>query len=186
MANEPSSLTPADLAAARNTAEQFILAVQRGDEPAARSMLILVEGEKMDFKSMHESMTAYELGQPKADGEVAVVDAKITATTPGEGTPAQGEAAPEVKELPLVLRRVDGAWKIDMGASITRLMGGIDLGQMMEQMAKGLGDVMAKGMEAVGEAFSALSAPEGQAKPADTERPEDKKKAKCKKKNAKY
>lgn len=163
MANESSNLTPADLTAARNVAEQFLQAVQRGDEAAARGMLILTEGESLDFKAMHASTTSFELGQGQADGAQAVVEAKITEITPGKGEPAQGGAAQSVKDMPLVLRRVDGVWKIDMGASITRLMGGLNLEEMMTQMAKGLGDVMAKGMEAVGEAFSALSSPEGQA-----------------------
>ena len=185
MENEPSSLTPADVAAARNAAEQFLRAVERGQEAAAKAMLIIAEGEKLDFKEMHESTASFELGQAKAEGEQVIVEAKFIGPPPSEGTPTQGEGGAATKELPLVLRRVDGAWKVDMGASITRMLGGLDLGAMMEQMAKGLGDAMAKGMEAVGEAFSALSAPEGQAKPADTERPEEKKKAKCKMKKAK-
>ncbi len=116
----------------------------RGDETVARGLLILSEGESMDFKSMHESIGGFELGEAKDDGGAAVVVAAITAK-PGQDAPPP---------LPLVMTRVADGWKIDMGASINRMMGGVDLEALMAQMAQGLGDAMAKGMEGLGEAMA--------------------------------
>ncbi len=146
-------LTPRDLAEARKVAERLAQAAQQGDEATARELLILGEGEKMDFASMHASTQSYELGEPKADGDLVVVEAKIA------GPPPDGGGEAQVQCLPLVVRRVDGAWKVDMGASITRMMG-FDLGEAMTQMVEGLGNAMAKGMEAVAGGLGALAEPE--------------------------
>ena len=116
----------------------------RGDEAAAKSFLILVEGESMDFESMHAFVEAFELGEAKADGAVVIVVATVRAK-PGQDAPPP---------LPLVLNRVGDAWKIEMGASISRMLGGVDLGGMMQQMAQGLGEAMAKGMEGLGDAMA--------------------------------
>ena len=153
MEQNASELTAQDLAEARQAVERLLQAAQGGDEATARELLILGEGEKMDFGHMHESTASYELSEPQADGELAVVEAKIS------GPPPEGGGEPEVQPMPFTLRRVEGAWKVDMGATITRLMG-FDLGDAMTQMAEGLGNAMAKGMEAVAEGFSALGEPE--------------------------
>lgn len=159
MEQQASALTPQDLAEARETVVRFLDAAKQGDEATVRELLVLGDGEKMDFKHMHDSTTGYELGEPQADGELAVVDAKITGATP------EGGGEPEEQSLPLVVRRVDGAWKVDMAASINRMMG-FDLGEAMTQMAEGLGSAMAKGFEAVAEGLGALAepaaAPEGE------------------------
>ena len=156
MPPEASDLTPQDLADAREAAEQLLQAVQRGDEAAARARLIPPgQGESMDFNSMHESTSSYELGEPQADGAVVVVEAKVYGAVP------EGGGEPPLQTLPLVLRQADGAWKVDMGASIQRMLG-FDLGDVMTQMVEGLGNAMAKGMEAVAEGFSALSSPQGE------------------------
>ncbi|MBM4041493.1 MAG: hypothetical protein FJ290_23575 [Planctomycetes bacterium] len=153
MEQQASELTPQDLAEACEAVERFLQAAQSGDEATVRELFILGEGEKMDFDKMHASTVSYELGEPQADGELAVVEARISGPAP------EGGGEPEVQAMPLTLRRVDGAWKVDMGATITRLMG-FDLGEAMSQMAEGLGNAMAKGMEAVAEGFSALGEPE--------------------------
>ncbi|HUT36939.1 MAG TPA: hypothetical protein VNE39_25880 [Planctomycetota bacterium] len=153
MEQEASELTPQDLAEAREAVERLLQAAQQGDEATARELLILGEGEEMNFKSMHASTVSYELGEPQADGELAVVESKILGPAPDDG----GE--PKEQCLPFVLRRVDGAWKVDMGASMTRMLG-VDLGEAMTQLAEGLGNAMAKGMGAVAEGFSALAEPE--------------------------
>ncbi len=147
---EPSAsgLTPQDVSAARGSALSFLEAVVRGDEAAARSLLVLREGEKMDLKSMKDSIASYVLGEPKAEGRQVVVVATVTAP-PGQDAPPP---------VPLVLERVDGAWKIDMNASLNRMLG-VDLEAMMKQMAEGLGDAMAKSFEAVAEGLSGLSSP---------------------------
>ena len=157
----PSTLTPENLQRARQAAERFLQAVQRGDEPAARALLILGEGGKLDFKSMSESIASIALGKAQAEGEQVVVVATVT--------PKPGQ--PEVPPLPMVLKRADGAWKIDMSASINRMLG-VDLEKTMETLVQGLGDAMAKGMEAIGAGLSAglsaLSSPPEDAPPAPT------------------
>jgi len=150
MEQKPTSLTPEDLAAARETLEQLLQAVQRGDEAAVREMIIIGEGENMDFESMHNSTAAYELGEPEADGDVVVVTTDIHEKPEDDGTVSA------TVHMPFVLTKADGTWKVDMSATIQRMMG-FDLGDAMTQMAEGLGNAMAKGMEAMAEGFSALS-----------------------------
>jgi hypothetical protein len=152
MSKEPSALTPEDLRQARQAAEQFLQVVQRSDEAAARELLILGEGGKLDFKSMSESISACALGEAQAEGEQVVVVATVT--------PKPGQ--PEVPPLPMVLKRVEGAWKLDMSSSINRMLG-VDVEQMMNTLVQGIGDAMAKGVQAIGEGLSqglsALSTP---------------------------
>ncbi len=154
MEQKASELTAQDLAEARETVERLLQAAQQGDEATARELLIMGEGENLNFSDMHASTASYELGEPQADGELAVVEAKIS------GPPPEGGGEPEVQPMPFTLRRVDGAWKVDMGATITRMLGGVDLGEMMTQMAEGLGKAMAPAMEAMAEGFKALGEPE--------------------------
>ncbi len=166
MQPEKSDLTPADLSAAQEAAEKLLQAVQRGDEAAAKALLIPVEGQSMDFKSMHESTTAYELGEPYAEGQQVIVEAKVRGA-------AQGEAPAPEQDLPLVIKRVEGAWKIDMSASINRMLG-VNLEDMVTKMAEGLGQALGKGMEAMAEGLStALSGAEGQASKPQVEADEE-------------
>jgi hypothetical protein len=115
-------------------------------------MLILGGGESLDFKSMRDSTLAYELGPPQADGDLAIVEAKI------QGPKPEGGTEPAVQTLPLVLRRAEGAWKVDMGASIQRMLG-FNLEEVMTQMAEGLGSALGKGMEAMAEGMTAALSP---------------------------
>lgn len=142
-----------DLSRAREAADRFLQAGQRGDEATAKALLITHEGESLDFKSMHGAALGYELGQAQADGELVVVEAKLRATPPGESQAQE-------QSLPLVLRQVDGTWKVDMGASINRMLG-VNVEEAMTQMAEGLGKAMAKGVEAIAEGLAALSSPGG-------------------------
>jgi hypothetical protein len=144
VAPDSPALTPEDLRQARQAAEQFLQAVQRGDEAAARGLLILGEGGKLDFKSMNESIASFALGEAQSEGEQVVVVATAA------GKPDQ----PQMPPLPMVLKCIEGAWKIDMPASINRMLG-VDLEKTMATLVQGLGDAMAKGMQAMGEGLSA-------------------------------
>jgi hypothetical protein len=155
MASSPSPLRPDDLLSARAAADRFLQAVVRGDEAEARALLIVREGEKIDFKGMHDSTAGYELGPATAEGETAVVVATIRAAPGKEGPPA----------LPLVLARPDGAWRIDMAASVQRLLGGLDLEQLMRQMAEGVAQTMSHAMEGVSEAISSAFSADATAAP---------------------
>lgn len=145
----PSS---ADLAAARAVAARFLDAVKGGDESGARALLRVRDGETVDFRTMHESTGAYTLGPAEADGVNVVVVATITATPGREAPPS----------LPVVLTRPDGAWKIDMGLSMNRLLG-VDVDGLMKQMAEGLGQALSQGFDAMGQALAGLGAAEGPA-----------------------
>ncbi len=140
-----AQFTPKDLKDARNTAEGFFQAVMKGDLGTARSLLIMQEGESMNFEAMRDSSESFELGPAKQDGDVVVTIAVIRAK-PGQDAPPA---------LPMVLRQVDGAWKIDMGASVTRLMG-MDPADMLKQLAEGIGTAMAQGIGALGQGLEAI------------------------------
>ena len=154
------SLSAQDLSLARQVADQFFQALQRGDEAAAKALLIPHEGESVDLNAMQPGASGgYELGQPRAEGDEVIVDAKLTGAAPQESGASPQEAGPQEQALPLVLRRVDGDWKIDMGASITRMLG-VNVEDAMTGMAEGLGNAMAKGVEAFAEGLAAMSPPE--------------------------
>ena len=151
----PAALSPADLATARAVAVTFLEAVKRGDEAAARAVLIVRDGETVDFPTMHASTGSYALGEAVAEGAGVVAIATITARP--------GTVAPPA--LPIVLAREGAAWKIDMGASMNRLLG-VDLDALVKGMAEGLGAALAQGLGAIGEGLSSMSsgpAPDGSA-----------------------
>ena len=143
MGSKGAGITPKDLTDARSAALGFLQAVTKGDEGAASALLIVQEGEKMDFKTMGESIETFELGEAKAEGAQVVVVAAVKAKPGQDGPPA----------LPLVLLPVKGAWKVDMSASITRMMG-VSPEEMMNQLAEGLGNALAQGMNAMAEGLS--------------------------------
>lgn len=147
MATSPRPPTPQDLAAARDVAVRFLDAVRAGDEPAARALLVLQEGESLDFRTMHASTAGYTLGPAEADGAHVVAVATITAA-PGHDVPPA---------LPIVLSRAGRGWNVDLGASMNRLLG-VDLKQVMAQMAEGLGTALSQGLDAMGQALAGLDA----------------------------
>lgn len=137
-----------ELEQAREAAEAFLQAIQRGDEAAARALLSEDDGS-VNFPSMGGAETSFELGPVQADGDKAVVPATLRALPPGE-TQVQEQI------MPLVLVQVDAQWKVDMNASIERMFGG-DFMQGMQDMARELGEGLAEGMknlaQGLGEAF---------------------------------
>jgi hypothetical protein len=166
--------TDKDLAGAREAAESFLKAVVAGDEAAARNLLILGRGESLDFKSMSASIASFKVGDPQVEGDRVVLVSVIK--------PKPGQDAPPA--LPLVMARAGGPWKVDMGASIQKLMGGVDLEALMAQMAQGLGDAMAQGMEGLGDALAQGmgAAPQDAPAPKRARRIPEKKTAPAKKK----
>lgn len=143
-----ASVSPTDAARAHATALAFLEAVRRGDEPAARALLLVKEGESVDFQTMHESTETFTLGPPTIEGVQVVVTATVT--------PRPGKDVPPA--LPIVLTRSGAGWKIDMGASMNRLLG-VDVEALVRGMAEGLGAAMSAGLAAIGEGLSASSAP---------------------------
>ncbi len=133
-----------DLAGSREAAEQFLDALKRRDDAAARAMLVPEQAETTDLPSAEdEGERDFELGESRAEGADAIVDAKLRMTAPGA-------TEPEEIPLPVVLRRQEGAWKIDWDASLGRM-----LGVNVQEVAEGLGSAMAQGLEAVGEGLQA-------------------------------
>ncbi len=142
-----------DLAGSREAAEQFLDALKRRDDAAARAMLVPEQTETTNLPSAEdEGERDFELGQPRAEGADALVDAKLRMTEPGA-------TEPEELSLPVVLRRQEGAWKIDWDASVGRM-----LGVNLQEVAEGLGSAMAQGLQALGEGLqTAFSGPDGEA-----------------------
>jgi hypothetical protein len=151
MGAKASGVTAKDLSQACNTVERFLQAVQKDDEATAKAQLILREGESLDIKSMRETTLDYELGKPEVDGDQIIIEAKVRESDQAEPT-----------SRPLVLSRVEGTWKIDIGATVNRMLG-VNLDETMTQMAEGLGEVM----EGVGKAMAeGLSQAFGEESPA--------------------
>jgi hypothetical protein len=142
-----SNLTARQLADARETADRFLTAVSQGDEAAARSLLIADDSETVDFNSMADGSADFTLGEVHGEGDLAIVATTLKAVPPG-----QSEAVEQA--IPMVLRQDGGQWKVDIGASMKRLLG-FDLEEAMTEMAKGLGETMSKGMEAMAEGMKA-------------------------------
>jgi len=160
---EAAGLTPQDLAAARDAADRFAQAIMQGDEAAARALLT-GDVEGWNFNSAREAAASYELGEPVAEGSQAIVEATLRGPAPPDGGEAPSQA------LPIVLTQVEGEWKVDFNASITRMLGGVNLEEAMTQLVegmgeamKGVGEAMAQGMEAVAESLGAPELPEGEA-----------------------
>jgi len=138
-----------NLSLARQVADQFLQAVQRGDKAAAKALLVAHEGESLNFGSMSESALSYTLGQPQAEGANVVVEARLRAA-------ASGPAEPGVQVLPIVLCQVGDQWKVDMSATLSQM-----LGVNLDDAITGLGSAMAKGMVSLGEGLKAAFSSSG-------------------------
>lgn len=137
-----SDYSPGDVAEARRVADRFLDAVRQGNEATARSLLLTSDDESVELPGMSEEEKAgYELGPGQVEGELVVVEARLWRTPPGE-------TEQEEQEMPLVVRREEGEWKVDIGASITRMFG-FDMEEAFTQMAEGLGEALSEGMEAM-------------------------------------
>jgi len=152
--SRPTTLTPKDLAKARQVAVRFLDALKRGDEPAAKALLVAEDAGSVNFPSISDGAAEFSLGEPQADGALVIVEATLRGCPPGQSQ-AQDQA------LPLVLRQADGQWRVDTGASIKRMLG-VDLEEAMTDLATGLGQAMADGMKSVIEGLADPPAQEPQ------------------------
>ncbi|MBN2491213.1 MAG: hypothetical protein JXQ29_10245, partial [Planctomycetes bacterium] len=124
-------LSAEELAEARQTAERFLGALQKGDEAAARELLGGEDDGSVSFPMAGKGDVEFELGEPQADGARAIVEAKLR-SRPSEA------AEPEEQVIPLVLERTGTEWRVNMGASIERMLG-FDLEDCMTDLAEGFG-----------------------------------------------
>ncbi len=137
-----SDLTPGDVAEARRVTDRFLDAVRQGDEATARSLLVTSDDESVELPGMSkEEEAGYELGPGQVEGDLVVVEARLWRTPPGE-------TEKEEQQMPMVVRRDEGDWKVDIGASIERMFG-FSMEEACSQMAEGLGEALSEGMEAV-------------------------------------
>jgi hypothetical protein len=135
-----------DSAAALAAARGFLEAVKQGHTDAAKAFLVPQDADSVDIQGIAGGGADYSLGPARADGDLVVVEATLRVEPPGEPS-AEGQT------LPLVLRPIDGEWKVDMTASISRMLG-VDVGQAMTQMAEGIGQAVGEGLKS---AFEGLS-----------------------------
>lgn len=145
--------TAEDLAAASRTVERFVAAARAEDEATLKELLIIPPGQTPDYKSMRDSLGKYSLSPPVSEAEQVIV--QLTMTPQPDG---QTSEAGEPPVIPLVLVRPENAWRIDMGASIDRLLG-FSLDNAMDTLAQGIGQAMEKAFDAVAGGLQSLSSP---------------------------
>ena len=165
-----TDLTPSDVADARRVADRFLDAVREGDEATAHSLLVICDDESVEMPGMSKEENAgYELGPGQVEGDQVIVKARLWRTPPGE-------TELEEQEMPMVVRREEGDWKIDIGASITRMFG-FDMGEAFTQIAEGLGEAISEGVEAMAKGLGETQGVPSEAEadppqlPSDEERP---------------
>jgi hypothetical protein len=129
-------------AGALNALQKFLDAGQRRDESAMKACLSRRTLESGQFDNSGPEGVRFEFGEGCMEGENALIPLKMI--------PIDGPAdAPPVMEMPCVMVQEDGQWKLDLPATMERMMGG-GLGAAMEQVAT----VMTTAMEGVGRALA--------------------------------
>ncbi len=136
-----SASTESDTRAAVAVLKRFLDASLRKDEAEMKACLTRRTLESGQLKAGPEGVT-FEVGEPAVEAEIIVV--------PVKGVPIENvEGAPPEMVLPCVMMREDGDWKLDMIATMERMMGGgmaaafEQIGSAMGEAMKGVGDAMA-------------------------------------------
>ena len=144
---------------------RFMLASLAGDQDAALAMMTVDsrEGMKLDAPPVESGRVV--VGEPFEEDGVLVVP-----------TESEGDGLPPGMDF--VLTEEEGELRIDMDATMTRMMGGISPDQMMEGMGEALADAMGGVMEgmgnAMGEAMGAAFGAVGEATaPDEPDKPEE-------------
>jgi hypothetical protein len=146
---------PADVPGeAIQTLVAFFNASLRHDESAMRACVTRQTLESGQMRNDSPEGFTFALGEAKMEGENAIIP--VALTPPG--------ATESAMRMECVMTLEDGAWKVDLGAALDRMMGG-PMANAMESMAAG----MAQAMEGVGRALSDAfgGATTGQAGPED-------------------
>ncbi|MEX2213604.1 MAG: hypothetical protein WD768_05725 [Phycisphaeraceae bacterium] len=142
-----------DTGPAVDVVRQFIDAASRKDEEAMKACMCRKTLEGGQFHASGPTIDRYELGEVTTEGEIVIVPAAMKAKDVPEGQP-------EEMTMPFVVVPEDGAWKIDMSATVERLMG-FSMDDMMEQVGdamkgavEGLAEGMKQAFDGMGEALS--------------------------------
>jgi hypothetical protein len=125
------------------TLHAFLDAGLRHDEEAMKKCVTRqsLESGQVDVSATPDGME-FVTDNDHMEGETAVIGVRaFPAGTPHDATPAM--------EMPCLLVREDGQWKIDLVATIDRMMGG-----SFEAMAGQMATAMGEAMEGVGKALA--------------------------------
>lgn len=114
----------------------FLVAVAARDEERAKAFLTEESRRGFSAKNAPVGDGAARIGEPQTEADATLVPTVLEAP---EGT----------QEMPFVLVEVDGAPRIDLDRTMTRL-----LGFSPEEMMREMGGALAAGMEAVGEGIA--------------------------------
>lgn len=127
---------------------RMLFAQVTGDDETLKT-LITTSSQNMTRKEFSPTAVEILLDAPQQEGEQMVIPGHLREN--GEGP-----------DMPFVVVQEDGAWKVDMSATIDRLMSGMGLDQLMEGLANGMKQAMEtmaegmklamEGMEAAGDA----------------------------------
>lgn len=137
---EPPPSVPAEALAVLRA---FLDAGARQDEAAMRACLSKSTLESGSFNpSAAPQGLAFEVGEARREGAVVVADVSGREAGAAAGTPP-------ALTLPCVLVEEDGAWKVDLKASMDRMFGG-----SVEEALESMVGTMAEAMKGVGEALA--------------------------------
>jgi len=121
------------------TLDTFLGASLRHDEAAMRACVTRQTLESDRMRNDAPEGFTFALGEAKTEGENAIIP--VALTPPGATRPAM--------RMECVMTLEDGAWKVDLGAALDRMMGG-----PMAEATEGMAADMAQAMESVGHAMS--------------------------------
>lgn len=118
---------------------KMIIAQAKGDTEALKQVVTDKTMEMARAQSMG-SHVELKIGNVTVDGDTATVQADVKSDGQGQ-------------ELPIIVVKQEGQWRVDMAATIEKLMGGLDLAAMMEEGMKQMAQGMSQAMEGMGEAM---------------------------------
>lgn len=141
-----SDLSASDSAEATRVLQAFMDAGTRHDEEAMRACVTraTVESGSMNASGGPEGMR-FVLDEQHREGDVVVIRARAFPLDAPEG-------AEPALEMACLMVQEDGQWKLDLMATMERMLGG-NLDEAMGQMADGLSQAMEGVGEAIGEGF---------------------------------
>ena len=124
------------------TLDTYLSAFLRHDEAAMRACVTRQALESGQMRNDAPEGFTFALGEPKMEGETVIIS--VALTPPGAIEPAM--------QMECVMTLEDGAWKVDLGAALDRMMRG-PMAEAMESMAAGMAQVMEGVGQAMSEAF---------------------------------
>jgi hypothetical protein len=152
---------------AREALKKFLDACARRDEETALECLAEESRDGFNIDAGPQGDTNAQFGEEERDGEFVVIPTKLTVDGLNQ-------------EMPFSMKEEGGQWRLDMMATMERLMG-FDPEEMVESMGQAmadgmesLGDALASGFESMGEAMGEAMSPvdaapaERSADPADS------------------